>query len=59
MGKGGPNIVLLALFRSTTEQNHEAFAIFSQINSVTWTKIYPTFEHTRTNALDVREVADC
>jgi hypothetical protein len=58
VGDGGPNILLLALFRATAEQNHQALAVFSQINSVSGPKIDPTFEHTRTNALDVREVAE-
>jgi hypothetical protein len=58
VGKGGSYILLLALFRAATEQNHQAPAVLSQIDSVTGPKIDPAFEHTRTNALDVREVAD-
>jgi hypothetical protein len=39
VGDGGPNILLLALFRATAGQNHQALAVFSQINSVSFEKL--------------------
>src|SRR5579872_4997687 len=55
-GQGSFDVVLLALLRTAAKQDHEALAILAKIDTVTRSEIDPAFEHSRTDALHVREI---
>ena len=50
------DIDLLALFRSTTQKNHNLFAVFSKVNAVAGTEIDPALKNTSADTLDVGKV---
>ena len=53
------DVPLLALLRSTTEQDHEALAIFAKINAESRSKIDSVLVSTTAHALYIREVPLC
>jgi hypothetical protein len=49
--------VLLTLLGAAAKQNNQPLTIFSEINPVARTKIYPQLEHTGTNTFNIRDIA--
>jgi len=49
-------IVLLALFRSTTEENDDLLAVFGEIDAITGTVIDSMFVNATADALRAREI---
>jgi hypothetical protein len=52
------DVALLALLGATAQQNNQVFAVLPEIHSVTGAKRDPAFEYTRTDAFDIRKVAE-
>jgi hypothetical protein len=53
------NVTVLTLLRPAAEQNHNSigvFAVFAEIDPISWPEIDAVLEHAGTGALDVREV---
>src|SRR5258708_4720068 len=51
-----PDVPLLTLLASAAQQNHNAFAIFAEVNSVSRAKINPVLEYAEAYAFDIGEV---
>ena len=50
------DIVLLALFRSTAQKDHDLLAVFPKVHPVAWAEIDLALKNTGSNTLDVRKV---
>jgi ActR/RegA family two-component response regulator len=51
------DVLLLAFFRSTTDEDYQPLAVFTEVDTVAWAEIDSVFVNTGTNALDVGEIA--
>jgi hypothetical protein len=49
-------VLLLAFFRTAANEYDEAFTVFTETNTVTWSKIDSALEHPGTDAFYVREI---
>src|SRR5581483_10212674 len=56
-GQGGIDVLLLALFRPSAEQDDEALAVLAEVNAIARSKIDATLHDSGTDAFHVREVA--
>ena len=51
------DVLLLAFFRSTTDEDYQPLAVFTEVDTVAWAEIDSVFVNTGTNAFDVGEIA--